>query len=129
MQTTLAVTFGRVFRGRRVELDLSQAVLSNSIGIARSHYSAIEAGKANTSVALLDRIAEALGLRLDVTGVPTLVVSAPIVRDALHARCSAYVQRRLESAGWTVLREVEISDGRLRGWIDLVAFHPGTGML
>src|SRR5262245_50770367 len=129
MHVTLAVRFGRIVRGRRVELDLTQTAVANALGIARSHYSAIEAGSSNVSVALLDRVAEALGLRLEVAGVPLVVVTAPIIRDALHARCSAYVQRRLESAGWTVLREVEISDGRLRGWIDLLAFDPATSAL
>jgi transcriptional regulator with XRE-family HTH domain len=129
MRTMLSVSLGRIFRGRRVELDLSQAAVASSVGIARSHYSAIEAGKANPSVGLVDRIVEALGLRLDVAAVPVVVVAGPIVRDALHARCSGYVQRRLEAAGWKVLREVEVSDGRLRGWIDLLAFDPRTRTL
>jgi transcriptional regulator with XRE-family HTH domain len=129
MRTTLAITFGRIFRSRRLELDVSQAVLANALGIAGSHYSAIEAGKANASLALVDRIAETLGLRVKVAAAPLVVVTGPIVRDALHARLSGYVQRRLEAAGWNVLREVEISDGRLRGWIDLLAFDPVTGTL
>ena len=49
--------------------------------------------------------------------------------DAVHARCSAYVQRRLEASDWQVLREVEIGGDRSRGWIDLVAFDPRTGTL
>ena len=129
MQSTLAATFGRICLGRRAELDLSQAVLAEALGISRSYYATIEAGKANPSVALVDRIAELLGLRLDLQGVQQVVVTGPIVRDALHARCSAFVQRRLEADGWLVLREVAIADGRLRGWIDLLAFDPRTGTL
>jgi hypothetical protein len=43
--------------------------------------------------------------------------------------CSAYVQRRLEAAGWRVAREVRIDGGRYIGWIDLLAFHEPTGIL
>jgi hypothetical protein len=43
--------------------------------------------------------------------------------------CSAYVQRRLEAAGWQVAREVRIEDGRYVGWIDLLAFHAPTATL
>ena len=129
MHSTLAVAFGRICVERRAELDLSQAALADALGISRSYYATIEAGKANPSVGLVDRIAELLGLRLDLKGVQQVVVTGPIVRDALHARCSAFVQRRLEADGWLVLREVEIADGRLRGWIDLLAFDPRTGTL
>jgi len=129
MSTTLAARIGTIVRGRRVELDLTQLAVSGALGVSRSHYAAIETGRANASIRLVDRIAEVLGLRLDLVASPMTVVLAPVVRDAVHARCSAYVARRLMAAGWLVLREVEISDGRLRGWIDLVAFDPRTGTL
>ena len=129
MSTTLAFRFATICRGRRAELDLTQAGLSHALGISRSHYATIEAGRANPSIALVERIAEILGLRLDLNAAPIVVVSGSKVRDAVHARCSAYVKRRLESAGWTVLRELEVFDGHLRGWIDLVAFDPRTRTL
>jgi len=127
MPTTLTLSFARIFRGRRAELDLTQKVLSSALGISRSHYAAIEAGRANPSIVMVDRISEVLGLRVDVVAAPLVLVTGPATRDAVHARCSAYVQRRLEADGWTVMREVEVSDGRLRGWIDLVAFDPRSG--
>ena len=127
--TTIALSFAAICRGRRVELDLTQAAVSGALGISRSHYAAIEAARANPSVALVDRIAETLGLRLDLAASPVVMVTEPRVRDGVHARCSAYVARCLEAAGWLVLREVEISDGRLRGWIDILAFDPPTGTL
>src|SRR6185369_14944132 len=119
MPTTLTLSFARIFRGRRAELDLTQKVLSSALGISRSHYAAIEAGRANPSIVMVDRISEVLGLRVDVVAAPLVLVTGPATRDAVHARCSAYVQRRLEADGWTVMREAEVSDGRLRGWIDL----------
>src|SRR6476646_1438716 len=97
MPTTLALSFARIFRGRRSELDLTQSVLSSALGISRSHYAAIEAGRANPSIVVLDRISEVLGLRVDVVAAALVLVTSPATRDAVHARCSAYVQRRLEA--------------------------------
>jgi hypothetical protein len=72
-------------------------------------------------------MADVLGLEVDLT------IRAPFVvgrqRDAAHARCSGYVQRQLEAAGWLVAREVEIAHGRSHGWIDLLAFDPRTRTL
>ena len=39
-----------------------------------------------------------------------------------------YVDRRLRSAGWLTLREVEVVHGRSHGWIDLLP-DPRTGRL
>jgi transcriptional regulator with XRE-family HTH domain len=129
MQVSLASTIGSICRGRRAELDLTQAAVSQALGISRSYYAAIEAARANPSIALVDRIGETLGLRVGLVASPIVAITDPVVRDAVHARCSAYVMRRLQSAGWLVLREVEIADGRLRGWIDLLAFDPRTRTL
>src|SRR4029079_19706825 len=127
MPTTLTLSFPRIFRGRRAELDLTQKVLSSALGISRSHYAAIEAGRANPSIVMVERLSVAVGLRVDVVTATLVLVTGRATRDAVHARCSAYVQRRLDADGWTVMREVEVSDGRLRGWIDLVAFDPRSG--
>ena len=42
---------------------------------------------------------------------------------------SGHVARRLEHAGWQVASEVEVGGDRSRGWIDLLAFQPATGLL
>lgn len=77
---------------------------------------------------LVDGIAAALGIELDlVTRRP--VVHEPRHGDTVHARCSAYVARRLRSHGLAVAREVEVVHGRSHGWIDLLAFDRGTGAL
>ena len=91
----------RLFRGRFDAVDLAQLVL----------------------------IGTAVGARLH------LVVDAPFLtdrrrqRDAVHARCIGYVATRLRLAGWMVATEVEIRGARGPGWIDVLAFHPGTGRL
>ena len=50
-------------------------------------------------------------------------------RDPVHARCSAYIRRRLERCGWIVEQEVRINRGRSHGFIDILASHPSTGTL
>lgn len=124
MGLTLSSSLAGICRERRADLDATQHDVAHAIGISRSHYAAIERGRTNPSIALVDRIGEALGIRFDLTSESTVLVTRPRVRDAVHARCVAYVARRLESAGWVVDREVAILDERYRGWIDVLAYHP-----
>jgi transcriptional regulator with XRE-family HTH domain len=129
MATTIRVDFARWCRQTRIDLDISQAQLAAGAGVSRSHIAAIESGRANPSLATVDRIGEALGLEFGLTARPPLVIGDGRQRDVVHARCSAYVQRRLAGDGFEVAREVEIVDRRSHGWIDLLAFDPRTGIL
>jgi hypothetical protein len=79
-------------------------------------------------VRTIDKLLVAMGARL------VLDASAPFLfnprqRDVVHATCTTHVARRLERAGWHVATEVEIGDGRSRGWIDVLAWHPASGAL
>lgn len=74
------------------------------------------------------RIGDALGLDLELVGRRPIVLD-PRSTSVVHSRCSGYVGRRLRSGGWLVAREVEIVHARSHGWIDLLAFHPGTRTL
>lgn len=87
----------------------------------------VELGKANVTVDTAGRLLSALGLTVNLR--VDLPFADPRQRDAGHARCVAYVQRRLERDGWLVQREVEIVHGRSHGWIDLLAFNPHTRTL
>jgi hypothetical protein len=89
----------------------------------------VERGLANPTLDAIDRIAQALGLRLVLDVSPPVFLGTPSTTDVVHARCSAYVDRRLRGAGWSTAREVALIDGRYRGWIDLLAFDPSTGRL
>jgi transcriptional regulator with XRE-family HTH domain len=127
MTTSLIVRTAAICRDRRIELGTTQIAIARALEISRSHYAAIESGRANPSLALVDRIAEVLGVRLDLVARPIMIVPGARVRDALHACCSGYVARRLVADGWVVRREVPIEDGRLRGWIDILAYDPSSG--
>jgi y4mF family transcriptional regulator len=57
----LAVTI----RGRRRDLDLSQAELASSAGVSREWLNELEAGKTTVEFGLVIRLLDALGLGLD----------------------------------------------------------------
>ena len=98
-------------------------------GVSRSMVAALEAGSADASLRTLDRIARSLDaeLILDLR-LPTVIGRADQL-DAAHARCVAAARRSLERHGYVCAVECEILDGRLRGWIDLLAFDGVSGRL
>jgi transcriptional regulator with XRE-family HTH domain len=79
-------------------------------------------------IATAVRILNALEVRIDLRLFAPTVAAVP-VRDRPHARCVAYVARRLERSGWLVSMEVAVGDERWRGFIDVLAFHPITHVL
>ena len=112
----------------RRRLRLTQGQLGAMVGVSRGHIANIEIGRANPPLDLVDRIARALDVEID------LVARTPIVspigpRDLVHARCSGYADRRIRSAGLLTAGEVEIVHGRSHGWIDLLAFDRQSGTL
>jgi len=68
-------------RGRRLDSKLSQSELAKRSGISRKWISEFEAGKATAEFALVIRILEALGLRLDLNEDP----SSPSATSAVAA--------------------------------------------
>lgn len=63
-QRRLIITIGLKFA--RQEHQMTQAALSKRSGIAQSTISEIENGKRNVSVEKLDKLAEAMGMRVEV---------------------------------------------------------------
>jgi len=125
----IRVTFARLCRETRTRRRLTQQQLADIVGVSRGHIANLEGGLANPPLALVERIANALEIEIE------LVVRAPLIigngrqRDLVHARCSAYSDRRLRGSGWLTAREVEIVHGRSHGWIDMLAFDPKTATL
>jgi len=126
---SIRVVFGAACRDARVGLDQSQRDLADALGIHRGHLANIEAGRTNISVDLMDRIANALGQRLELIVHSPRFISLRPVHDTVHAWCSGYAARRLSAAGWLIAREVDVSTSGIRGWIDILAFDPRTGTL
>jgi transcriptional regulator with XRE-family HTH domain len=97
--------------------------------VSRGYIAKIERGRANPSLELLERVASALGLEIDLVARAPVTIGGGRQRDLVHARCSAHVDGRLRSRGWLTAREVEVVHGRSHGWIDLLAFDPRTGII
>lgn len=57
----LSVRIGLVIRRHREKMKISQERFANEYEIDRTHYSAIERGQQNMTLATLERIAEAFG--------------------------------------------------------------------
>jgi transcriptional regulator with XRE-family HTH domain len=120
--------FGRLCRTTRTGLGLTQRQLAEAVGLSPGYVAAVEAGTANATLDVVDRIGNALGLELRIVGSPPVLIG-PRQREVVHARCSGYSDRRLRADGRLTLREVEVVHGRSHGWIDLLAFDPRTGRL
>lgn len=109
-------------------LDITQRELATIVGVSRPLITAIEAGHTAPSLDLVQRIAAALGLEIDIVARQPLV-AFPKPGDQVHAWCSGHVDRRLRAAGWETRREQTIVLARAHGWIDLLAFDPRTRTL
>jgi DNA-binding XRE family transcriptional regulator len=126
--TPLRVSFARLCRDTRVMLDITQAELASAVGVSRSHIAGIEIGRVAPSLDLAWAIGDRLGLDIQLLSrAPTIVDRRQ--GDVVHARCSAYTDRRVRSTAWPTARELEVMSGRAHGWIDLLAFDRRSGTL
>jgi transcriptional regulator with XRE-family HTH domain len=126
----MLAALARLIRDARRSIGWSQAELARRAGISQSTVSLVE------RESLPDLTFRTAGLLLDALGITVRFVGdlPPLAdrerqRDPGHARCVAHIRRHLEGAGWHVRTEVEIGDGRGRGWIDILAFHPHERLL
>ena len=121
--------FGRTARQTRIALDLTQQAVADALGTSRSFIARVELGTARVSLGDVERMSKALGMRVTMTIAPPIFLRERRVSDLVHARCVAYVARRLKAEGWLVAREVDVSSRGVHGWIDLLAFDPVTRTL
>jgi transcriptional regulator with XRE-family HTH domain len=123
-------TIARAVFELRTALGWSQAELARRAGVSQSLVSAVETGRfGSLTFQTAVRLLEAMGARLTVAVDRPYLGERGMQRDAAHARCVGHVERRLAAAGWKVAREVEVGGNRSRGWIDVLAFHPSTGLV
>jgi len=121
---SLRDAFARASRDARKRLRLTQRQVAEAVGVSRGYIAAIELLRANPTLDVVDRISGALGLEAALILRQPIVIGANGQRDFVHARCSGHVERRLRIGGWMTAREVELTQGRSHGWIDLIAFNP-----
>lgn len=123
-QPRLRRTFADVARDTRLRLRLTQGEVATGAAVSRGYVARIECGTANPTLDAVDRISHVLGVEPELVFRIPAVIGSTAQRDVVHARCSAYVGRRLRTAGWQIAREVEVVQARSHGWIDVLAFHP-----
>lgn len=60
----IQVEFGKACREYREKMNISQEKFSLSIGMDRTYYSSVEAGKRNVSIRNIKKIADGLGISI-----------------------------------------------------------------
>jgi transcriptional regulator with XRE-family HTH domain len=124
------VASGHGIREGRVGAGWTQRELAARLKVNQSTVCRMETARMpGVGLELTGRALEEVGARVAVTVDGPFVADRRLQRDAGHARCIAFIRRRLERAGWDVRQEVEVGEGRLRGWIDLLAFDPISAAL
>jgi transcriptional regulator with XRE-family HTH domain len=118
-----------VVRTTRTGLRWPQRRLARESGCSQTTIARIErAAKPELSLHQATKVLRALGIEPLLQLNPPRVDSGP-VRDRSHARIVGAVVRRLRRAGFLVATEVEIGGTRWRGFIDVLAMHPGSRLL
>ncbi|MEO6295116.1 MAG: hypothetical protein ABIP01_00565 [Candidatus Limnocylindria bacterium] len=120
---------GRIARTLRVRQRLTQVALSLRAGVSLRAVTTLERGGARRlPLGMIEAILGALGARADVR----VLWNGPELDrllDGAHAALCAVIKRRLDRWSWIVRVEVSYSRYGERGRIDLLAFHPATGIL
>jgi transcriptional regulator with XRE-family HTH domain len=122
-----SVRLGRQLRALRLRHRLRQDDVAARAGISRSEVGRAERGQAQAvRLRRLERIAEALGARLDIR-VSWNGEALDRLLDAAHADLVQQVVTTLEAAGWECLVEVSFHVRGERGSVDVLARHRSTG--
>jgi len=124
------VVVGSMVKTLRTTIGWSQRELSRRAAMSQSMVCLVERGALrDLTFSTASTLLSAMGARLVVE------VDAPFLgdrdrqRDPAHARLSAHVIARLRRTGWETRAEVEVGGDRSRGWIDVLAFHPTSGVM
>jgi transcriptional regulator with XRE-family HTH domain len=124
-----AVRFGLSLRALRRRRGWTQRELGARAGVSSQAISRIErSGAEHLSVRLLQRVATALGARIDMR-VLWQGENLDRLLDHDHAHLVERALRWLAEAGWEAAPEVTFQIGSERGSIDVLARHPRTETL
>ena len=124
-----ALRFARGLRALRRRRGWRQADLAAAAGVSRSVVARIEQGSADrVPWATIRRVVEPLGARI-VVRLEWNAEQLDRLIDAGHASLVDLVIDQLRSCGWECVAEATFSIYGERGSIDVLAFHPGAGVL
>jgi transcriptional regulator with XRE-family HTH domain len=126
----LGTRIGSSIKSTRRAIGWTEREFATRLGTNQGAVQRLEAGRQrHLDVPLATAALDLLGIRLTIDANPVGLPGRREQRDLVHARCCGYVARQLKKRGWEVLTEVEIGEGRFRGWIDLLAYRPSDGSL
>jgi len=130
MERRLAGAIATSITTERTALGWSKAELARRAGVSAAAITRIEAGSAeHVGLRAICAILEAVGVdaRLFLEG--PLVLTDRSQRDRVHARLCGHLAGRLAALGWETAIEVEVSEGRMHGFVDVMAFRPADRAL
>lgn len=120
---------GQSVRALRHRVGWRQSDLAARAGVSQPVVSRVEAGRWDRLPwSTLLRVCSEAGLRLSPDGRWRGGELARLL-DAAHAALQDRLKRRLEAIGWVAAAEVTYSRYGERGSVDLLAWHPPTGLL
>lgn len=121
---------GWLVRDLRLTVGWSQRELARRADVSQALVSAIESGRiANVTVGTLAALLAAMGSELVIDAIRPFLADRERQRDPAHVLCINQVVRRLQRAGWATATEVEVGGDRSRGWVDVLAWNPVTGVV
>ncbi len=127
---TIGARLGASIRATRKAIGWTEREMADRLGTNQAAVQRLEAGRQrHLDVALATVALDHLGIRLTLDADPVGLGARREQRDLVHARCCGYVIRQLERRGWATRTEVEIGDGRVRGWIDILAWRQADAAL
>jgi transcriptional regulator with XRE-family HTH domain len=121
---------GAAVRDLRHAIGWTQAELGRRAAVSQSTVSLVETGRCpDLAVRVITELLGAMGATLHCGIEAPYLADRSLQRDAGHVRCVEYAAARLRRAGWEVAIEVEVGSDRSRGWIDILAYRPSTGLV
>lgn len=129
-ESGLGARIGSAIKSTRLGFGWTERDLAHRLGSNQSAIHWLELGsQRHLDVQLATTALDLLGIRVTIDANLVGLAERREQRDLVHARCVGYVVRQLRQRGWAVRTEVEVGEGRFRGWIDVLAFRGSDGAL
>lgn len=123
-EPNIGTRIGSAVKVTRQAIGWTERELAGRLGTSQGAVQRLERGsQAHLNVSLATAALETLGIRVTIDANAIGLSDRREQRDVVHTRCCGYVARQLRMRGWEVRVEVEIGEGRTRGWIDVLAFR------